>query len=190
MLENQENNPETTAVELTVEQKLEQFVCMPRNLLEVSDVTVKPILDILGLEVRGKGWYSEPTAEQVTIRQELVKLNKLVTEKDEILEQRRREVTTLEGRVSKLEEYLDENWSDIDEDLRDELCSIFNIEAEVTKTIKITVEGTIEITAPRGYDWDNIDSDLNPCVEVEISNSELESAGYGFSHDDTTIEEY
>jgi hypothetical protein len=50
------------------------------------------------------------------------------------------------------------------------------------------VKGTIDITAPRGYDWDNIENDLNPCVEVSIDNSELEESGYGWSHDETEIE--
>lgn len=190
MLENQEPQSETTAVELTVEQKLEQFVCMPYNLLEVSNVTVKPILDILGLEVKGVGWYSEPTAEQVTIRQELIKLNKLVIEAEENLTNHRDEARTLKDRVTSLEEYLDENWADIDEDLREKLCDIFDIEREVTKTFRITIEGTIEITGPLGYNWDSIDEDINPTVEVDINNSDLESNGYGFNHEDTTIYEY
>ena len=185
MLENQENNQEP---ELTVEQKLEQIVCMPRNLLEVSDVTVKPILDVLGLEVKGKGWYGEPTAEQVTIRQELVKLNKLVTEIETSLTNRRDEVRVLEGRVSELEEYLDENWDDIDEDLREKLCEIFKIDQEVTKTVNITITGSLDITAPRGYDWDDIESDLDIDGSVRITNSDLDESGYGFSVDDTEVE--
>jgi hypothetical protein len=188
MLENQENNQDTPAVELTVEQKLEQIVCMPRNLLEVSDVTVKPILDVLGLEVKGTGWYSGPTADEVTIRQELVKLNKLVTEKDEILTQRREEIGTLRGRVSDLEEYLDENWSDIDEEVRDKLCEIFKIDDTVTKTVNITITGSLEIEAPRGYDWDDIENDLDIDGTVRISNSDLDTSGYGFSIDDVEIE--
>ena len=63
MLENQEPQPETTAVELTVEEKLQAIVIYPHNYLEVADAPVKPILDVLGLEVKGVGWYSEPTAE-------------------------------------------------------------------------------------------------------------------------------
>jgi hypothetical protein len=183
--ENQEVKPE-----LTVEEKLQQIVIFPHNLLEVADVKVKPILDILGLEVKGKGFYAEPTEENVTIRQELIKLNKIVTETKTTNEQRSNELSEFRNKVTKLEKYLDDNWDDIDEEVRDELCEIFDIEQEVTKTISIMVKGTIEITAPRGYDWDNIEHDLNPCVDVEISNSELESAGYGFSHDETEIEEY
>ena len=187
MLENQEPQ-ENQEPELTVEQKLEQIVCMPRNLLEVSDVTVKPILDVLGLEVKGKGWYGEPTAEQVTIRQELIKLNKVVSETSESLTNRRDEVRVLEGRVSELEEYLDENWDSIDEEVRDQLCEIFKIEQEVTKTVNITITGSLDITAPRGYDWDDIENDLDIDGTVRISNSDLDTSGYGFSIDDTEVE--
>jgi hypothetical protein len=191
MLENQENNQATPAVELTVEEKLQATVIFPHNYLEVADAPVKPMLDALDLEVKGVGWYgSEPTAEQVTIRQEFVKLNKLVRESNNSLDLRRTEVSELKAKVSKLEDYLDENWSDIDEEVRDELCEIFDIEAELTKTIKITVTGTVEITAPRGYDWDEIENDIDLNCETIINNSDLTEAGYGFSHDDTTIEEY
>lgn len=187
MLENQEPQ-ENQEPELTVEQKLEQIVCMPRNLLEVSDVTVKPILDVLGLEVKGANYYTEPTAEQVTIRQELIKLNKLVTEKDQILTQRREEVRTLENRVCEVEEYLDENWADIDEEVRDELCRIFKIDDTVTKTVNITITGSLEIEAPRGYDWDNIENDLEIDGTVRITDSDLSESGYGFSIDDIEVE--
>jgi hypothetical protein len=190
MLENQENNSETTAVELTVEEKLQATVIFPHNYLEVADAPVKPILDALGLEVKGVGWYSEPTAEQVTIRQELVKLNKIVSETESTSERRWNDLIALKAKVSKLEDYLDENWSDIEEEVRNELCDIFEIEAEVTKTIKITVTGTVEITAPRGYDWDNIGDDIDLNCETIINNSELTESGYGFSHDETEVEEY
>lgn len=185
MLENQENNQEP---ELTVEQKLEQIVCMPRNLLEVSDVTVKPILDILGQEVRGVGFYSEPTAEQVTIRQELVKLNKLVVNTEATSEQRWNDLVSLRRKVSELEDYLDENWDNIDEEVRDQLCELFGIDQEVTKTVNVTITGSLEITAPRGYDWDNIENDIEIDGSVRITNSDLDESGYGFSVDDTEVE--
>lgn len=190
MLENQENNSETPAVELTVEQKLQATVIFPHNYLEVADAPVKPMLDALDLEVKAVGWYSEPTAEQVTIRQEFVKLNKLVRESNTSLDQRRTEVSELKAKVSELEDYLDENWNDIDEEVRDKLCEIFDIEGELTKTIKITVSGTVEITAPRGYDWDNIGNDIDLDCSTIINNSDLTESGYGFSHDETEVEEY
>jgi hypothetical protein len=188
MLENQENNQETPAVELTVEQKLQATVIYPHNYLEVADAPVKPILDVFGLEPKAVGWYSGPTADEVTIRQELIKLHKVVTEKDEILTQRREEVRVLEGRVSSLEDYLDENWSDIDEEVRDKLCDIFNIEQEVTRSVSITITGSLDITAPRGYDWDDIENELDIDGTVRITNSDLSESGYGFSVDDVEVE--
>jgi hypothetical protein len=188
MLENQEPQSETTAVELTVEEKLQAIVIYPHNYLEVADAPVKPILDVLGLEVKGKGWYSEPTEEEVTIRQELVKLNKLVRETEESLTNRRDEVRTFQNRVGELEEYLDENWDDIDEDLREKLCEIFRIDQEVTKTVNITITGSLEITAPRGYDWDDIENDIDIDGSVSITNSDLDTSGYGFSVDNTEVE--
>jgi hypothetical protein len=187
MLENQDT-PAVETPELTVEDKLRAIVIYPHNYLEVADAPVKPILDVLGLEVKGTGWYSGPTADEVTIRQELVKLNKLVTEKDEILTQRREDIGTLRGRVSDLEEYLDENWADIDEEVRDKLCEIFKIDDTVTKTVNITITGSLEIEAPRGYDWDDIENDLDIDGKVHVTNSDLSESGYGFSIDDTEVE--
>ena len=185
MLENQENNQ---APELTAEEKLQQIVIFPHNLLEVSDIAVKPMLDILGLEVKGVGWYSEPTAEQVTIRQELIKLNKLVVNTETTSEQRWNDLVALRRKVSELEDYLDENWDSIDEEVREKLCEIFGIDQEVTKTVNVTITGSIEITAPRGYDWDYIENDIEIDGSVRITNSDLDGSSYGFSVDDTEVE--
>jgi hypothetical protein len=189
MLENQEpqENQETPAVVVTVEDKLMSVVIFPHNYLEVADAPVKPILDALGLEPKGVGWYSGPTADEVTIRQELIKLNKLVVERTESLDQRRSEVVTLEGRVSELEEYLDENWDDIDDEVREKLCQIFRIEETVEKEVTISMSGSVTVTAPRGYNWDNIDDDIDFDVTVSVSG-DLETYGYGFSVDESDIE--
>lgn len=187
MLENQEPQ-ENQEPELTVEQKLEQIVCMPRNLLEVSDVTVKPILDVLGLEVKGANYYTEPTAEQVTIRQELIKLNKLVSDLTETVKSWKDQYYAMDSKRDSLEEYLDENWDDIDEEVRDKLCSIFGIDETVTKTVNITITGSLDIEAPRGYDWDDIENDIEIDGSVRITNSDLDESGYGFSVDDTEVE--
>ena len=194
MLENQEPQ-ENQAPELTVEQKLEAVTLNPvTNLLELSATPVKPLLDVLGQDttfygyVDGK-WLSSGS-DEVTVRMELTHLAKKIAEAEATNQRKYEEIATLTRKISKLETYLDDNWDDIDEEVRDELCEIFEIEGEVTKTIKITVTGTVEITAPRGYDWDNIENDIDLNCETIINNSELTEAGYGFSHDDTTVEEY
>lgn len=180
MEENQEVTPE-----LTIDEKIAQA-----GLTELSATLIKPLLEILGLETTFYGYVDNVwvTNDTVPLRQELESLHKVIksakSEKDGWYEKYRE----LNRKRDKVEEFLDENWSDLDEEVRDELCEIFGIEAEVTKTVNIMVKGTIDITAPRGYDWDNIEDDLNPCVEVSIDNSDLEESGYGWSHDETEIE--
>jgi hypothetical protein len=53
--------------------------------------------------------------------------------------------------------------------------------------VNITITGSIDIIAPRGYDWDNIESDLS--IDVSVSaTGDLEESGYGWSHDNTEVE--
>ena len=72
--------------------------------------------------------------------------------------------------------------------MREKLCEIFRIDQEVTKTVNVTITGSLDITAPRGYDWDDIENDLDIDGTVCVNNSDLDTSGYGFSVDDTEIE--
>jgi len=184
MYENQEN--QEPKPELTVEEKLAEA-----GLTELATTPVKPLADVLGLDVKfygyiDNGWVTG--GEKVTIRHELTHLHKnlknLETEKQEWYVKWQE----LSRKVGKLETYLDDNWDSIDEEVRDELCEIFGIEATVTRTVNITITGTLEVTAPRGYDWDDIENDLEITADARVTNSELDEAGYGFSHDDTEVE--
>ena len=181
MLENQENQAET--VEPTVEEKI-----TTANLDWLANAKVKPLLDILGLEVQGKGWYSGPTAEEVTVRRELEELNKSIVSKDNDIKSLRDRIVIANGKASDVEEYLDENWDSIDEEVREKLCDIFGIEDTVTKTVTINISGTVDITAPRGYDWDNIAEDINYDLDIKLENSDLDTDGYGWSPDDFQAE--
>jgi len=184
MYENQEN--QEPKPELTTEEKLAEA-----GLTELATTKVKPLADVLGLEVKfygyvDNGWVNG--GDEVTIRQELEHLHKnlknLETEKQGYYQS----LSEANRKVSKLETYLDDNWDDIDEEIREKLCEIFDIEDTVTRTVNITITGTLEVTAPRGYDWDNIENDLEITADATITNSDLEDAGYGFSHDDTEVE--
>ncbi len=185
MLENQEN--QEVKPELTVEEQLEQIVIFPHNLREVSEIAVKPMLDILGLEVKSASLWSEPKPENATIRQELVKLNQIITSKQRDLDLYLEEKRKLANQISDLETYLDDNWEDIDEDLRDRLCEIFGLDQEVTKYVTIKIEGTVEVKAPRGYDWDSVDDDINYDISLSYTG-DLEEVGYGFDGSDFSAE--
>ena len=180
MLENQENQ-ETP--ELTIDEKLANA-----NLTDLANTTVKPLLDVLGLEVQGSSYYYGPTPDEVTVRQELTKLNEIINSKNQDIKSLRDRIVIADGKASDVEEYLDENWDDIDEEVREKLCDIFGIEDRVTKTVTITITGTIDISAPRGYDWDNIGEDLNYDLDISVENSDLDKEGYGWSPDDLQAE--
>ena len=178
MLENQEPKPE-----LTTDEKIAEA-----GLTELATTPIKPLLDVLSLEVKFFGyvengwWTNDP---RTTLKQELTHLNKAIvnleTDKQDYYSRLRKE----QNKVTKLEEYLDENWDDIDEEVRDELCEIFDISAEITKTVNITITGTVEVTAPRGYDWDDIENALSVDVSVD-GNSDMELDS--FSVDDLEIQ--
>jgi hypothetical protein len=187
MLENQENNQENQAVELTVDEKLAQAE-MSIQLLAVT--RVKPLLDILGLPTRFYGYIENEWGSQdlVTVRLELEKLNQLLTEAEQETNALREQLRSHTRRVTEVEDYLDENWEDIDEEVREKLCDLFGIDPRVTKSVTVTITGTIDISAPRGYDWDNIGEDLNYDLDIHLENSDLEQDGYGWSGDDFTAE--
>jgi hypothetical protein len=179
--ENQEVKPE-----LTTEEKLAEA-----GLTELATTAVKPLADVLGLEVKFYGYLDNSWVtggDKVTVRHELEHLHKnlknLETEKQDWYSKWQ----DLSRKRSKLEDYLDENWDSIDEEVRDELCEIFGIEQEVTKTVNITITGSLEVTAPRGYDWDSIENDLEIDGSVRITNSDLDEASYGFDVSDTEVE--
>lgn len=65
------------------------------------------------------------------------------------------QITNLRGQVSSLEEYLDENWDDL-EDHAVAIADLFGIDTEVEKEVSVEISGTMTIKAPRSYDWSDL----------------------------------
>ena len=74
-------------------------------------------------------------------------------------------LSTLETKVEKLEEYLDENWDEIE---AEQVAEIMGIDTEVEKEVSVEISGTITIKAPRSFDWDDI---KYTSFDVSIDNS-------------------
>jgi hypothetical protein len=62
-----------------------------------------------------------------------------------------------EYKAEKLEEWLDEEGDSLTKRQVEEICEIFNFDTEITKTITVSVEFELEITAPRGFAFDDLD---------------------------------
>ena len=180
--------PETPAVtEPTIAEKL-----ATAGLTELAQTKVAPLATALGLEVKYYGYdndYNFVSRDDATIQQELARLHKIIEDRERDLSRERSISSNIRTKISLLEDYLDENWGTIHEGTRDELCELFDIEQEVTKTITIKVSGTVEVTAPRGYDWDNLDDTLNVDVSVTGSRWHSEVSVSDFDQDELDIEE-
>ena len=62
-----------------------------------------------------------------------------------------------EYKAEKLEEWIDEEGDSLTKRQVDEICEIFNFDTEITKTITVEASFEIEITAPRGFAFDELD---------------------------------
>ena len=76
-----------------------------------------------------------------------------------------------ERKIEAAEEWIDGEGDNLTERQVEELCEALGIENEITKTVRVDVQFTLEITAPRTFDWDNLD-DSSFSVSIE-------RAGYG-----------
>ena len=77
----------------------------------------------------------------------------------------------LSQKVSSLAQYVDNNWDDLDEETRDFLCELFDFSTEVTKDVSVSVTYNLSVTAPRGFDWDDLNVEVSD--DVTITNSEV-----------------
>jgi hypothetical protein len=62
-----------------------------------------------------------------------------------------------EYKAEKLEEWLNEEGDSLTKRQIEEICEIFNFDTEITKTITVSVEFELEITAERGFAFDDLD---------------------------------
>ena len=87
----------------------------------------------------------------------------------------RTKMVDYEYKVEKADEWITEQVenNDLTESQTEELCDILGLENEVTKTITIEVSIDVEVTAKRGYDFDDI-SEYDFEVTIESSSSDFE----------------
>jgi predicted nuclease with TOPRIM domain len=130
---------------------------------------------------------TEPVAKSV---EELTAENETLTKQLENANFWRNRITTtlteLESKVEQLEEYLDENWDDID---AERVAEIMGIDTEVEKEVSVSISGTMTVKAPRGYDWDDLSySSFEVSIETNWSETfSIES--YDLDVNDTTVED-
>lgn len=96
----------------------------------------------------------------------------------------RQELTTVRNQVAELENFLKETYTDMDESHVEQIASIFGIQLEREYFVTITATFSGTVTAPLGYDMDDLENDLqanidthyygNSSVYVDLSEDSME----------------
>lgn len=117
----------------------------------------------------------EPAPEQVAVKPTYEELEQAVSNLNEILRESNAKTARLidwEYKAEKLEEWLDEEGDSLTKRQVEEICDIFGWDNEITKTITVEVQFDLEITAERGFDWENLDEyDFTPSIEQNVHGS-------------------
>ncbi len=88
----------------------------------------------------------------------------------------RTRMVDFEYKIEKADEWITEEADSLTERQVEELCEILGINLEVTKTVTLSVEVELEVTAKRGYDFGDISEyDFDISVESSSSDFEIES---------------
>jgi hypothetical protein len=78
-----------------------------------------------------------------------------------------------EYKAEKLEEWLDEEGDSLTKRQIDEICEIFDFDTEITKTITVEASFELEITAERGFSFDDLDEgDFSVSIERSYSRGD------------------
>lgn len=123
-------------------------------------------------------WLPTPLEEKVA------DLQKRLEEKNADWGYIRQELTTVRNQVAELENFLKDNYTDMDESHVEQIASIFGIQLEREYFVTITATFSGTVTAPIDYDMDDLENDLqatidthhygNSSVYVDLSEDSME----------------
>ena len=110
-----------------------------------------------------------PAEPEVAPKPTYEELERAVSNLNEMLRESQAKTLRLidwEYKAEQLEEWLDEEGDSLTKRQVEEVCEIFGFDTEITKTITVSVEFELEITAERGFAFDDLDeSDFCPSIE-------------------------
>jgi hypothetical protein len=116
-----------------------------------------------------------PAPEQEAPKPTYEELERAVSTLNEIMKESQAKTVRLidwEYKAEKLEEWIDEEGDSLTKRQVEEICEIFNFDTEITKTITVSVEFELEITAERGFDFDDLDEgDFTVSIEKSYHGS-------------------
>jgi hypothetical protein len=94
----------------------------------------------------------------------------------------RSRATKLQGKIDSVDEWITEEAEMLSDRQVEELCDLLGLESSTTKTMTLEITVEVEITAPRGFDFDDISE-----YDFEVEVSKASSADWEIESTDSSI---
>ena len=134
---------------------------------------------------------NQTPAEPEVIKPTYEQLEKAVATLTDVLREsseKTKRLIALQDKIDSVGEWIDEELGNLTPRQVEELCDLLGLDSTITKTVKVEVSFSVEITAPRGFDFDDISTyDLSPSIEATSSN-EWEIEDYEADINDLSVE--
>lgn len=112
----------------------------------------------------------DPVAKNVELQDKIVDLEKRLDTANSNWEFSRTRIMEYANKVERLETFIKDNHSFMDDDHVTEICEIFDIvlSQDYDVTVTVTFSGTVSV--PLGYDMDNLENDLRAELSASYGN--------------------
>ena len=112
----------------------------------------------------------DPVAKNVELQDKIVDLEKRLDTANSNWEFSRTRIMEYANKVERLETFIKDNYSYMDEDHVSEICEIFDIMLSQDYDVTVTVTFSGTVTVPLGYDMDNLENDLRAELSSTYGN--------------------
>jgi hypothetical protein len=95
----------------------------------------------------------------------------------------------LQNKIKSVSDWIDENLDSLSKDQIEELCDLLDLENSTTKTVTVSVEFSVEVTAPRGFEFDDLSTyDFSATLE-QSSSEDWEIENYETDITDVSVDD-
>lgn len=136
---------------------------------------------------------NQTPAEPEVIKPTYEELERAVSTLSDVLREsseKTKRLIALQDKIDSVGDWIDEQAENLTERQVEELCDLLGLDSTITKTVKVEVSFSVEITARRGFDFDDISTyDLAPSIEATSSSNEWEVEDYEADITDMSVED-
>lgn len=135
---------------------------------------------------------NQTPAEPEVIKPTYEQLEKAVATLTDVLREssaKSKQIIALQDKIDSVDEWITEQADDLTDRQVEELCDLLGLDNEITKTITVEASFEVEITAPRSFDFDDINTyDFSVSLE-QSSGAEWSVFTYNSDITDISVED-